>query len=183
MTQEKYNGNQECYSHEIEPGLFLGPKTMVDSHPAFLGSNDVKHILSIIDLPVELDEGKYLYIFKYVDGDEVFDRRLKVNHLHLPVDDYGRNSKGTFVFDQVLEEGIRFIENARQKNENIFVHCLVGRNRSATVVTTYLAKTKKITFEQALEQVKTIRSIVNPMPVLIAAAKTYLQNHDIRENE
>ena len=59
-----------------------------------------------------------------------------------------------------LEEAYEFIKE--NKDKNIFVHCVFGKSRSASVVIFYIMKEKKINFQEAKNFVKNIRSIVEP---------------------
>ena len=59
-----------------------------------------------------------------------------------------------------LEEAYQFIKE--NKDKNIFVHCVFGKSRSASVVIFYIMKEKKLNFNEAKNFVKNIRQIVEP---------------------
>ena len=59
-----------------------------------------------------------------------------------------------------LEEAYQFIKE--NKDKNIFVHCVFGKSRSASVVIFYIMKEKKMNFQEAKNFVKNIRNIVEP---------------------
>ena len=59
-----------------------------------------------------------------------------------------------------LEEAYEFIKE--NKDKNIFVHCVFGKSRSASVVIFYVMKEKKLNFNEAKNFVKNIRNIVEP---------------------
>jgi len=61
--------------------------------------------------------------------------------------------------DEVFDK-IKFYQ--RTVKGNILIHCFMGASRSACVVIYYLMKTKNMSFDEALEFIKTKRSIVNP---------------------
>ena len=59
-----------------------------------------------------------------------------------------------------LEEAYEFIKE--NKDKNIFIHCVFGKSRSASVVIFYVMKEKKLNFQEAKNFVKNIRNIVEP---------------------
>ena len=63
---------------------------------------------------------------------------------------------------QYFNECVIFIENAIQNDGKVLVHCSQGISRSATIVIAYLIKSQELSFEDALELVKSKRSMVNP---------------------
>ena len=60
-----------------------------------------------------------------------------------------------------FEEAYKFIDDALKKG-NVLVHCAAGISRSTTFVLVYLMKGENMTFKQALDYVKSKRSIVCP---------------------
>jgi hypothetical protein len=68
-----------------------------------------------------------------------------------------------------FDTAIDFIEQARGK---VFIFCTVGRSRSATILTAYLMKTRKLTAEQALETIREVRD-VQPNPGFLRQLKQY----------
>ena len=59
-----------------------------------------------------------------------------------------------------LKEAYDFIKE--NKDKNIFVHCVFGKSRSASVIIFYIMNEQKIDFNKAKNFVKNIRNIVNP---------------------
>lgn len=59
---------------------------------------------------------------------------------------------------------IAFISRGLSSGGAVFVHCAMGISRSATVLTAYLMKTRKLSAEDALETVRAARSFVFPNP-------------------
>jgi protein-tyrosine phosphatase len=55
-----------------------------------------------------------------------------------------------------------YSETAKQKNERVFVHCIIGKSRSAAVVIAYLMQHHKMSLKAAYEHVKQQRSIIQP---------------------
>jgi protein-tyrosine phosphatase len=61
-----------------------------------------------------------------------------------------------------FEECFQFIEESKENNEKILVHCHAGRSRSATIVIAYLMKSQKMNLQEALDHVKEKRKIIRP---------------------
>jgi protein-tyrosine phosphatase len=181
-----YNMSEEFIGHQIEPGLFLGGSDVLSS-PLWFDENKIDYVLSIMDESVHhLKKNNrdkkgclQLAIFDWDTElkEEKFVGTIEFRHKHLVVDDFGKDPDGNFIFDKLLPVAIEFIQKARTENKNIYVHCRIGRNRSATVIATYLALKQKISFQEALEQIKKIRTIVNPLPVLVEVAEKYIKEN------
>lgn len=78
--------------------------------------------------------------------------------LAVPMSDLG----DTIIVD-VLNECFEFIDQARESQENILVHCRGGVNRSATIVLAYLMKREKMTLKQAWDHLRERRPTVQPV--------------------
>lgn len=63
---------------------------------------------------------------------------------------------------QYFEEGIEFIDEARQNGANILVHCHAGVSRSATLTIAYILKHSKMTMMDTYRYVKGKRAIISP---------------------
>ena len=79
-----------------------------------------------------------------------------------------------------LEEAYEFIKE--NKDKNIFVHCVFGKSRSASVVIFYIMKEKKINFQEAKNFVKNIRSIVEPNSGFELELNKYYEDHIDNDN-
>ena len=74
------------------------------------------------------------------------------------------------LFDHILDIIKTHIDN----NENVFVHCRAGVQRSASIVVAYLMKYNKINLEKATTYLKTIRHcIFNPQTNFIKPLTTF----------
>lgn len=80
-----------------------------------------------------------------------------VKHLFLKCDD-------TIAFDisQHFSLVCQFIEEAREMNGRVLVHCACGVSRSATLVAAYLIKHQSMSVEEALVHLRTRRPIIQP---------------------
>ena len=74
-----------------------------------------------------------------------------------------------------LEEAYQFIKE--NKDKNIFVHCVFGKSRSASVVIFYVMKEKKLNFQEAKDFVKNIRNIVDPNFGFETELNRYYEEH------
>jgi protein-tyrosine phosphatase len=77
--------------------------------------------------------------------------------LSVPLSDYG-NQDLTEVFDICFN----FIEDAKNNNEKVLVHCRGGINRSPTIVLAYLMVREQWRLRQAYQWVKTRRKQISP---------------------
>ncbi|CAF1267786.1 unnamed protein product [Rotaria sordida] len=82
-----------------------------------------------------------------------------VKHLFIKAED-------TFSFNMspYFEQACQFIEDARQSNGRILVHCACGVSRSTTLCCAYLIKNHLMSIEQALTEIRSHRPIVQPNP-------------------
>lgn len=79
-----------------------------------------------------------------------------------------------------FEKVFNFIENAKQKNLKIFVHCQIGRSRSVAFVIAYLMWKNKISLNKAFEFVQNKRPIANPNMNFMKQLKEY--EYSLRRN-
>ncbi|GBB88861.1 hypothetical protein RclHR1_15490003 [Rhizophagus clarus] len=61
-----------------------------------------------------------------------------------------------------FHECINFIESAKSTNGRVYVHCLAGISRSASIVIAYLMNSQKIYYKQAFNLVKEKKPNVKP---------------------
>ena len=74
-----------------------------------------------------------------------------------------------------LEEAYQFIKE--NKDKNIFVHCVFGKSRSASVIIFYVMKERKMNFQDAKNFVKNIRNIVEPNSGFESELNRYYEEH------
>ncbi|KAK7089373.1 hypothetical protein V1264_025065 [Littorina saxatilis] len=63
---------------------------------------------------------------------------------------------------QYFEEALEFIDDARQNNASVLIHCHAGVSRSATITIAYILKHTKMAMSDAYKFVKGKRSIISP---------------------
>ncbi len=61
-----------------------------------------------------------------------------------------------------FDEAHKYIEEGLSNNEGVLIHCVAGISRSATIVISYLMRSKNITSKKAFYMVKNKRPIAGP---------------------
>jgi hypothetical protein len=69
--------------------------------------------------------------------------------------------------------GVEFINQNLLKDKNVYVHCKVGRGRSATIIIAYLMKYNCLHYIQAMKHVKSIRTHINLNKEQLKALENY----------
>jgi protein-tyrosine phosphatase len=67
-----------------------------------------------------------------------------------------------------FEQACQFIEEARQSNGCVLVHCACGVSRSSTLCCAYLIKHHSMSVEQAIIHLRSRRHIVQPNPAFLS---------------
>eukprot|EP00795_Rhopilema_esculentum_P002428 gene2428-18082_t len=124
---------------EIIPHLFLGnKKDSVDRK--CLEDHKIRYVLNVThDLPNE------------------FENETSFNYLKLPVED---NWEGNLI--SLFPQAFAFIEQARDSEENVLVHCVGGVSRSSTIVIAYLMLKHSYSLNDAYDFVKAKKSNISP---------------------
>lgn len=66
-----------------------------------------------------------------------------------------------------LKRMVGFVEVQRRAGATIYVHCLAGMNRSATVATAYLMFAHQWTRDEALSFARSKRPVIDPNPAMM----------------
>jgi protein-tyrosine phosphatase len=90
-----------------------------------------------------------------------YDSKLNYKKYHLK--DHVREQ-----IECIFYDAISFIEEARQSKGKVYVHCVQGVSRSATVCLAYLIFKNKMTFNEGLAFIKDRRPVANPNMTFIA---------------
>ena len=121
--------------HHIIDNLYLGDFRAADNLN-ILKENNITHIINCaFNLPNKFPN-------------EIIYKRLDL-----------RDEPNQPIIEQ-MKEAYKFIKENNDKN--IFVHCVFGKSRSASVIIFYIMNEQKIDFNSAKNFVKNIRSIVDP---------------------
>lgn len=92
----------------------------------------------------------------------------EVEFLHLPTKDMQAPTIGQ------LQEGVAFIARHIQNGGKVYVHCAAGEGRGPTMVAAYLISTG-LTQEDALSQIRKVRSFIRPTRVQLERLKEWEQ--------
>ncbi|XP_023325970.1 dual specificity protein phosphatase MPK-4 [Eurytemora carolleeae] len=106
-----------------------------------LQSHDITHIVTIIPLPRKISS-----------------LLPRISYIHIQVTDIPSED----LFSH-FSRAIKFIEEGMQTG-NVLVHCFYGKSRSASIICAFIMQKYRIGFDQALEFVRSKRSLVNPNP-------------------
>ncbi|KAI9275329.1 protein-tyrosine phosphatase-like protein [Sporodiniella umbellata] len=74
-----------------------------------------------------------------------------------------------------LQKAINIIDKTRSAGQNILVHCQCGVARSATVIIAYMMKVKRLSLQDAYEQVKALSPAISPNLGLLFQLREYEQ--------
>ena len=72
-----------------------------------------------------------------------------------------------------FESAFAFIDQCRDKGGRIFIHCVVGKSRSSSVVLAYLMKTENQLLREAFEHVKRTRDFIRPNDNFLTELQRY----------
>jgi len=101
---------------------------------------------------IELRERKITHIISLIGPYYLFEG---IRHEHSPMNDNGKSD-----LKRVIESLWPFIQESQKPHNALFVHCMSGQNRSATLVIAILMKIKRKALRDAFRMVKKKRPIV-----------------------
>jgi len=136
--------------HKITPSLFIGDVAS-SCNLEELKKLGITHILSAILGAVEQFPGEFVY------------KNVSI-----------RDMESEDIYPH-LSESIDYMDDAITSGGKVFVHCICGVSRSATLIAAYLIKKGKITAEKAITQIHDIRNCVDPNPTFRKQLKEYEQ--------
>lgn len=128
------------YANEIIPGLYLGSE---ESGQVALSSLQERSIGRIL-IPANTGcEG----VIRYPD--------------HIKYLQYNIPDVPSFPLGAMLDEFCDFIEQGRENQSSVLVHCAQGKSRSATVVIAYLMWKQNVSFREAMHLVRSKRPMIS----------------------
>jgi predicted protein tyrosine phosphatase len=134
---EQYSIFFDNPTHIID-NIYLGSAYNAASYDTLI-SNNIKVIFNITNEISNYFPDEFIYIqCKLYDNN----KESIIKHAH-----------------KAFKEIIHHQENTEG---NIFIHCYMGKSRSAAIVLYYIMKTKNYTFDEALNFIRSKRHIVNP---------------------
>ncbi|CAI6334919.1 unnamed protein product [Periconia digitata] len=108
------------------------------------------------------------HVLSVIDYDSLLQKHFQhLKHYHIRADD-DPNENLLMHFESAsayIDEGLRsesIDDEGRKKNGGVFVHCAMGKSRSATLVIAYLMWKFGIGWEEALEQLCEGRPVCDP---------------------
>lgn len=129
--------HKDCISEVIPNKLYMGPweYAALDYKIVELLELGIKRIINVTD---EIS-CKYPDLFEY---------------LHIPVDDSDEED-----IQKYFDEAIKFID---KDDSPVYVHCQMGRSRSATIVIAYIGKKNNWNYNQTYWYTSTCRTCILP---------------------
>lgn len=142
------------------PGSSSTPITPVTPKSPIKEFNELSEILpnlylSGLEGTKQIKENNILSVLSVMKNFPVFESCI--NHMKIEINDTNGQE-----IHKYFDEAHSFIERALQNNEKILVHCRAGISRSATIIISYIMKTKKMNLDEAYKFVKSKRPIVDP---------------------
>eukprot|EP01083_Nonionella_stella_P151828 485766_1 len=133
----------------LEDELFLGDGMMAESKDVMIDLG-ITHIVCVTKSFFTLDK----------------DVKKNIKYLKLPIDDSVMEADTMATYfetaSKFMDDALIYINNNRKKNNRVFVHCMVGVSRSASIVISYLMKSRKYTLCDAYIHVKRCRQGISP---------------------
>jgi len=161
LTQESLKLDAPHFlADEILPNLYLGSYPSIMQYEK-LEARGIKNIVSIMN---------------FVQIPPFDDRSQDFNYLFVKLEDIHYVN-----ISEVFDMAHYFIDNALKKNESVLVHCRAGVSRSATIVISYIMRTRNLTYKQALQLVLERRSVVAPNHGFVNQLKDY--EHSLKSDK
>ncbi|KAF7187232.1 Dual specificity protein phosphatase 1 [Pseudocercospora fuligena] len=132
-------------------GLFIGGLHALYQRQDLFRQYKISHIVSMLDF--DIYEAGHFKDYK---------------HMHVRIDDDPNEN-----MLEHLEATSDFIENALSNGGAVFVHCAMGKSRSATIVVAYLMRKYGKTPDEALAQLCEGRPVCEPNPGFMEQLDVY----------
>ncbi|CAL1526254.1 unnamed protein product [Lymnaea stagnalis] len=87
----------------------------------------------------------------------MFENEKNFKYLQIPISDHWSQNLSSF-----FPQAITFIDEARNNQKGILVHCLAGISRSVTVTVAYLMSRESMTLNEAYDHVKKCKPNISP---------------------
>jgi len=140
ITYYKLYFHQQTEINKIINNIYLGDiNGALDINQ--LNNNNIKNIITVL-----------------LGGIPIFDN---YNYLIINVIDNEYNYKYNNI-SKFFDQTNQFIENSIKKNENVYIHCIAGISRSATIICAYLIWKYNMTVDESINKIKQSRNIINP---------------------
>lgn len=124
--------------HAIIPGLYLG-SAQAAQNETLLKTHGITAVLSVIDYEIKVPKNQVS------------------NHAWLVLKDDPDAD-----IAPVAEKALEFVQEAHKNNQNVLVHCYMGKSRSASIMIKLVQKLNNMAPAEAIAYVKSKRPIVAP---------------------
>ena len=152
------------------------------------GEGPTKRITNFFNYPTEILKGLYIgNIYNAADIVTLNDLNIKTvvnvsrnitnyfpsnfNYLNIKIDDINSEQ-----FGNELIEVIEKIKEEIDNDKNVFVHCLMGSSRSATVIMMYLIINENLNVTDAYSMIKEKRNTININKTFMEQIENYVNN-------
>nr|CAG4636617.1 EOG090X0GSS [Eubosmina coregoni]SVE70144.1 EOG090X0GSS [Eubosmina coregoni] len=159
VVMEKISSRQ--WYNKVDNHVILGALPLRSMSHQLVNEENVKGVVS-------LNED---YELRYLANQPEEWKKLGVDNIHFKVVDMFEAPS-----QEMLIEGVDFINRKSVDGGVVYVHCKAGRSRSATLVTCYLMKKHNWTPEEAISHLKSIRPHVIFTPGKMEALNIFYQN-------
>nr|CAG4645210.1 EOG090X0GSS [Leptodora kindtii] len=159
IVMEKVS-SRKWYNH-IDEHVILGALPLRSMASELVNELRVKGIVS-------LNED---YELRYLANNPSEWKELGVDNIHFQVTDIFEAPS-----QQVLTEGVQFMDATVSNGGVVYVHCKAGRSRSATMVGCYLMKKYKWTPDEAISHMKSKRPHILLDSLKMEALETFYRN-------
>ena len=148
------------------------PSIIIENKLLLGDSDDAENRQTMIDYKIT----HILNITQLIDNEFENDKELNIKYLRFQISD----SPDTNIADK-FEQSIKFItdalnENNGNNNNIVLVHCFAGISRSSSAVISYIMKSRKIKFEDAVKFVRSQRRIIEPNAGFVKQLKKWGEN-------
>lgn len=119
------------------------------------------------------------YELRHFDINTVVNVAVELHNIHsdgFNCMKFNWGDKPSFDILSDLDNVVDKIHSLIDKEKNVFVHCVMGVSRSASVIIAYLMKYNKMDYDSAFKHVKLLRSCVNPNSGFVEQLKIYGEN-------
>lgn len=126
---------------EIIPRLFISDLWTASDHDTLIRLG-ITHVISVV---------KHLDVSYF----------SSIKHTWVPVLDR-RGENLSQHFGRIVRKINKALDGKKRKNNKVLVHCVWGMSRSPSLVMAYLMATHGMSFQKALQHVKSKRAVVKP---------------------
>nr|CAG4642145.1 EOG090X0GSS [Eurycercus lamellatus] len=165
VIMEKVSSRQ--WYNLVDDNVILGALPLRSMSQELVGQMKVKAVVS-------LNED---YELRYLTNQPQEWKELGVENIRFNVIDMFEAPS-----QEMLVEGVDFINRNISEGSVVYVHCKAGRSRSATLVSCYLMKKHKWTPDQAVSHLKSVRSHVIFTPGKMEALNIFYQKQVMLSN-